>query len=116
MTLANTNALPYIRVIFTGRDLVISKVVLFNKDTKQDLSITDSSEWSIIGNNININLVNHISFLSKIKNSSTLSIAMYDSNNIPIYKDIIMFYDNINGEQNYTFVETEENYTYIENE
>ena len=66
MTLANTNALPYIRVIFTGRDLVISKVVLFNKDTKQDLSITDSSEWSIIGNNININLVNHISFLSKI--------------------------------------------------
>jgi len=103
MTIANINLLPILTVRFTGRDSSISKVVLINKETNQEISTTDFADWYISNTDTLIfDFTNHPEFLDDIKESTSLSILMYSSSNKPIYKDLVRFFSTIDTDINHS--------------
>lgn len=116
MTIANINNLPFVSVRFTGRDLTVSKVVLINKETNQELISTNQSDWSVSGGLIAFNLFNYPDFLDDIKESTSISFLMYDSNDKPIYKDLVRFFSIMNTDSNYAQNEGNTEYIFLDNE
>ena len=103
MTIANINDLPTLSVRFTGRDAGVYKVVLINKETNQEISTTDLADWYVDSSStLHFDFTNHPEFLDDVKESTSLSILMYDSGNKPVYKDLVRFFSTIDTDINHS--------------
>lgn len=117
MTIANINDLPILSVRLTGRNADISKVVLINKETNQEISTTDLSDWNVPNSSIlHFDFEEYPEFLDDIKESTSLSVLMYDSSNKPVYKDLVRFFSTIDTGINHSHNENGTEYIFLDNE
>lgn len=116
MTIANINSLPDIGLRFTGRPLSVAKVILVNKESNQEIISTDDADWTISNDVIKFNLLNHEEFRDNITESTSISFAMYDKYDTPIYKDLIRFYNAMNTDSNYTQIKGGTEYIFLDDE
>lgn len=117
MTIANINDLPILSVRVTGRNTTLYGVALINKETNQEISTKNLSNWSIDSSRtFHFDFTNFPEFLDDIKESTSLSVLMYDSDNKPIYKDLVRFFSIMNTDSNYTQNEGNTEYIFLDNE
>ena len=116
MTIANIYYLPILPVRFTGRNTGISKVVLINKETNQEISTTNLDDWDEYDGLLHFDFTNYPEFLDSIKKSTSLSILMYGSGNIPVYKDLVRFFSTIDTDINHSHNGNGTEYIFLDNE
>lgn len=109
MTIANILNLPNIAFNVAGRAGTADKIILINQETKEQFEIAGPINYTNNGLLV-IGLDNSADYYAQINEDTTLSVIVLDSDNVPLFRDIVKFSGSLSDNSSeYTFDTSDDN-------
>ena len=109
MTIANILNLPNIAFNVAGRAGTADKIIVINQETKEQFEIEGLMNYTSDGL-LAIGLDTSADYYAQINEDTTLSIIVLDSDNVPLFRDIVKFSGSLSDNSSeYTFDTSDDN-------